>query len=260
MAAPLSLPEPRDETLERSPLRLVVCQVRHDRIAAIADASRALKVHQAIKDDFPSVEQTVEETLNVAGGPGGIAANRSEPQLGWRFRSSDEKWTITLGHSHFAIETSSYGRWEGFKKRLATLVHAVDEVLTPSLEQRLGLRMVDQVEHPEARTAEGFRGLIVDELLGPLAGGALSPSVRSTQGLIEIEGPDNSTVNLRHGLQPSDTSVSYLLDHDAFRQVGRPFDVNGILDASDHLHQLAKQVFEAVITDKLYKYLQGNTG
>lgn len=257
MTIPLSLPEPRDETLEHSPLRLVVCQVRHDRIAAVADASRALKIHREIEDDFPSVEQTIEETLNVAGGPGGLATKHAEPQLGWRFRSSDENWTVTLGHSHFAIETKEYGRWDGFREYLATLVQAVADVLTPSIEQRLGLRMVDQVTHPDVTTAEDFKGKIKDELLGPLGSGVLASSVRSTQGLIEIHGPDDITVNLRHGLQPTDKSMSYLLDHDAFRQVGRPFDVGGILDASDRLHRLAKQVFEAVITDDLYDYLRG---
>lgn len=261
MATPLSLPEPRDQKLERSPLRLVVCQVRHDRVAAVADAGRALKVHEALEDDFPSIEQTVEETLNfaVAGGPSGLAANRAEPQLGWRFRSTDETWTVTLGHSHFSLETSSYGRWNEFRHWLEVLTRAVAEVLTPSIEQRLGFRMVDQIEHPKASSATGFKGLIADELLGPLTDSKLAPAIRTTQGLVEFEGPDEMTVNLRHGLQPSDTSFSYLLDHDAFRQVGRPFNTDEILETSDSLHRLSKQVFEAVTTPALYEYLLGST-
>lgn len=258
MAVPLSLPDPRNETLERSPLRLVVCQVRHDRIAAVADASRALAIHEAISADFPTVDETFEETINVAGGPGGVAASRTEPRRGWRFRSHDEQWTVTLGDAHFAIETSAYGRWSGFRERFERLTRVVDDVLSPKIEHRLGLRMVDEIHHPAASDPVGFRGLIRDELLGPLAGGSLSPSIRSTQHLVELEGPDDTTVNLRHGCQTSNGSVSYLLDHDCFRQAGRPFDVAGILDQSERLHELAKQVFEAAITEDLYEYLRGD--
>lgn len=45
MAKPLSLPEPRDEILERSPLSLVVCQVRHQ----VADSPE--KFQGSIKDE-----------------------------------------------------------------------------------------------------------------------------------------------------------------------------------------------------------------
>lgn len=259
MPTPLSLADPRDETLERSPLRLVVCQVRHDRVAAVADASRALRVHEAIKSDFPKVDQTIEETFNLAAGPNALAANRAEPQLGWRFLSEDGDWTATLSHSHFAIETSAYGRWDGFKNRLTSLTRAVSDVLSPSVELRLGLRMVDHITHPDAISPEGFRGLIVEDLLGPLNPGVLSPSVRSTQALVELEGPEGTTVNLRHGYTIVDGSAGYLLDHDCFRQVGHTFDVDAILRTTDLLHRLAKQVFDAAITDDLYQYLRGGS-
>lgn len=129
--------------------------------------------------------------------------------------------------------------------------------MSPKIEQRLGLRFVDEIHHPAVQDPLEFRGFISDELLGPLSGGPLSESVRSTQGLIEIAGPDGISINLRHGSQPSDDSVLYLLDHDCFRQAGRGFDVDDILETSDHMHQLAKQVFQSVITNELYEYLKG---
>ncbi len=257
MPVPLSLNQSRDQRLERSPLRLVVCQVRHERIAAVADAARALKVHEALADEFPKIEEISEESVNVAGGPSGIAVNRSEAQRGWHFRSEDETWTISLTQKSFSMETTTYDRWAGFRARLGKFASLVDEVTSPKIEQRLGLRFIDEIVYPEVSEPTGLKGLIVNELLGPLSVGPMSGSIRSTEQLIVLEGSADVRVNLRHGCQPSEGAVTYLLDIDCYRQTGQRFDVTGILKETDRLHETAKQVFEASVTEELYGYLVG---
>lgn len=256
MPAPLSLPPPPDDELRKSPLDLVVCQVRHERIAAVADATRALKIHSVLEDMFPKIEELSEETLNVAGGPSGVSVNRSEGVGGWRFKSADNAWTVSLTPTFFAIETSDYQRWEGFRGLLETLLRVVTEVTGPQIEQRLGLRFLDSISHPDAKKQTEFRGLIDDRLLGPLAGGPLSESIQATQNLVQLVMSGGVLINLRHGCSPNENGVVYRLDFDCFRESGQPFNPDGILTEADRLHDAAKQVFRVAITDDLYEYLE----
>ncbi len=257
MAEPLSLPAPPDEKLARSPLRLVVCQVRHEPMVAVADVSQALVVHRAVQGIFPHIEQITEEKIDVMVGSGSSEAKWADPRQGWRFQSEDKNWTAVISQEYFSVETRAYDRWAGFKDRLARLARSVAEVFAPKLENRLGLRMIDQIENPNPNAPIGFRGLIVDEILGPITSADLSSSVKSCQSIIELEGPDGATFNLQHGCQLFDEKYNYIFDHDCFRQIGRPFNVEGILDTVDKFHKLTKQVFRSVITDNLYEYFRG---
>lgn len=258
MAEPLSLPDPPDEKLERSPLRLVVCQLRHEPVIAVADVSRALAVHQAVQGIFPQIEQFTEEKIDVTIGSGSSEAKKDDPRQGWRFQSEDKNWTAVISQEYFSVETKAYERWAGFKDRLAKLARSVNEVFSPKLEKRLGLRMIDQIENPNPNAPIGFQGLIIDELLGPIVSTDLSSSVKSSQSIIELEGPDGVTINLQHGCHLFEESYNYILDHDCFRQVGKPFNVDSILDTVDQFHKLTKQVFRSVITNDLYEYLRGD--
>lgn len=253
MAEPLSLPDPPDEKMARSPLRLAVCQVSHEPVIAVADVSQALAVHQAVQGIFSHIEQITEEKIDVTVGSGS-----ADPLPGWLLQSEDKKWTAVVSREYFSVETRAYNGWAGFKDRLARLARSVDEVFSPKLENRLGLRMIDQIENPNPNAPIGFRGLIIDELLGPIISTDLSSSVKSCQGIIELEGPDGASYNLQHGCQLFDETYNYILDHDCFRQVGRPFNVDGILDTADKFRNLIKQGFRAVITDDLYEYLRGD--
>lgn len=259
MALPLALPAPPDEKLARSPLRLVVCQVRHERIMAVADVSRALEIHEAVRSLFPRIEEITEEQIDVVVGSEGGEVKRTEPLQGWRLQSADQKWTAVISQSYFSIETIAYNRWTDFKDRLAVFARSIAKAFSPKLENRLGLRMIDQIEYPNPSTPTGFKGLIIDDILGPIANADLSHSVKSTQSLVELEGSDGVTINLQHGCKNFEGTYSYVLDHDCFRQVGRPFSVDTILDTADKFHDLTKQVFRAVITEELYEYLLGNT-
>lgn len=256
MAEPLSLPEPLQEKLPRSPLRLVVCQVRHERILAVADVSRVLEVHKAVRDTFPSMDELTEEKVDMVVGVGGSEVKRAEPQPVWRFQSEDEKWTAVISQSSFSVETSNYDRWAEFEESLVRLARAFENTFSPKFEKRLGLRMVDHIEYPSPSTPEGFRGLIVDEILGPIVNRNFSNSVRTTQSLVELEGPGGATVNLQHGCQRFGEDYSYVLDHDCFRQIGKPFKLDEILATANVFHDLAKQVFRAAITDDLYNYFR----
>ena len=255
MAKPLSLPEPRDEILERSPLSLVVCQVRHQG-GAFIDELKAESIHRSIRDDFPDVEPSLEGQLNIKAGSGGVETQQGAPQPFWNFRSKDD-WVAVLGQTHFAIETIKYDRWDQFLNRFRSFVKAVVDIGSPSFTERVGLRFVNQIQLNSADSPEKFQGSIKAEVLGPLVGSVLSPSITSTHNSVDLKGPGDIYLKLQHGCQPTVDSISYIVDTDCFRQTNLAFEYTDIVKTVDSFHYYCKQIFEVVITEKLYNYFKG---
>ena len=139
------------------------------------------------------------------------------------------------------------------------MIRAVGVHVGPVVEQRIGLRYVDELRDPVVTEPVGWKGWIDESLLGPLVHPSFGPAVRGTQQLLELEAHESLRVILRHGTLrvPGEKQWLYLLDHDCFRQQGRPFDVDAVASTVDDLQRLALQVFQAAITPKLYRYLKG---
>ena len=194
----LELPAPRTERLTGSPLELVVCQVRHERNLAVADAKRALRVHDGLEEQYPTIDESSGMALNIVGGPTGLST-ATDQQRGWSFRSSDGNWTVVLMPDFFALETKAYEDWEDFSARLAAVVRLVDEVLEPSLEQRVGLRFIDRITDPKMSAPGDWGGWIDDRLLGPILHQAFGPAIKSVQRFLQLDGGDDMEVILRHG-------------------------------------------------------------
>lgn len=221
----LQLPEPSTEKLEHSPLELVVCQVRHERNLAVADAKRALEVHGGLGGKYPVLDEAAGIALNIMGGPAGVSTT-SDQQRGWNFRSADGAWTVVLMPEFFALETRAYTDWADFSSRLDELVRLVESVLEPSVEQRLGLRFINRVD-PVVRSPDGWKGWIDDRLLGPVLHSAFGPAIKAVQQVLQLDGGDDMEVLLRHGCllegSPDDPVWHYLLDQDCSRSGGRAF-------------------------------------
>lgn len=255
---PLELPPPNDVPLAKSPLSLVVCQVRHDRNLAASDPKRALAVHAQVSDAYPRISEATNQTIGFVAGPGGAQVSQPAEQLkGWQFRSQDEAWTASVQPEWFSLETSAYTTWEDFRARIAALTKAVASEVGPAVEQRVGLRYVDEIKNPTVVDPRDWASWIDDALLGPILHASLGPALRSTQQVLELQAPENLGVILRHGslALPSASQSLYLLDIDCFRQQGRPFEEDDVLGTLERLHTLALQVFQASITPKLYDYL-----
>ena len=257
----LQLPEPSTEKLEHSPLELVVCQVRHERNLAVADAKRALEVHGGLGGKYPVLDEAAGIALNIMGGPAGVSTT-SDQQRGWNFRSADGAWTVVLMPEFFALETRAYTDWADFSSRLDELVRLVESVLEPSVEQRLGLRFIDRVKDPVVRSPDGWKGWIDDRLLGPVLHSAFGPAIKAVQQVLQLDGGDDMEVLLRHGCllegSPDDPVWHYLLDQDCSRSGGRAFSPDDIRDGAERLHTVALAVFQTAVTQKLFKHLKGD--
>jgi uncharacterized protein (TIGR04255 family) len=257
---PLHLAEPDDALLPRSPLTLVVCQVRHDRSLTVADPRVALSVQERLGGKYPQIGEwrSMAATMTFAAGAA-PQVTQEHGASGWQMKSDDEAWTVTLQPDFFSLETSAYVDWSDFRSRIVELIDAVTDAYAPALETRIGLRYIDGIDDPVVTAAAGWRGLIRDELLGPLVHPELGDAVRSVSQQVEFDAGDGYRVTLRHGTGPvpGEAGLVYVLDHDCFRPSGRPFDAAEIMKAADDLHRIALQVFQSAITEKLYTYLKG---
>jgi uncharacterized protein (TIGR04255 family) len=257
----LDLPAPSTAKLERSPLSLVVCQVRHEQNLAASDPKRAVAVHDQLNAAYPVLEEQSGQEITIAAGATGIQALPGQQSRGWKMRSTDQGWTAVVMPEFFSLETTRYDDWPDFRSRLETFARAVHEAIDPSLEQRVGIRFIDQITHPDVNTPQDWRGWIDDAFLGPIAHDSVGSSVTTTQQLLQLDAGDGRSIILRHGCirEQEKDAWMYLLDHDCFVQRGRPFDVDELVAAVEDLHTLALQVFQAAITPDLYSYLRGET-
>jgi uncharacterized protein (TIGR04255 family) len=254
------LAPPSTETLKHSPLSLVVCQVRHEQNIAASDPKRAVKVHEQVGNAYSVLEEQAGQEFTIAAGPAGIQTAPGEKSRGWRMRSADEAWTAVMMPEFFSLETSRYGDWPDFSGRLEAFASAVHGSIDVSLEQRVGIRFIDQITHPDVTDPVGWRAWIDEAFLGPIAHDNLGPHVTATQQLLQLDAGDGMSVILRHGCvrDMEKNAWVYQLDHDCFAQRGKPFDVAALMTVAEELHTLALQVFQAAIKPELYAYLRGD--
>lgn len=256
----LDLPEPSRERLARSPLSLVVCQVRHEHTAAASDVKRGLAVHEAVKDDLPSFDEQSSRDLTITAGATGVQSLPGDVSRGWRMRSEDQAWTAVVMPEFFSLETTRYREWKEFADRLQDLTAAVAESVSPALEQRIGLRFIDRITHPDVTSARDWQQWIDRSFLGPVAHEVLGQGVDTAQQIVQFNAGEGRSVILRHGCSRDQASAGewvYILDHDCFVQRGVSFEVDAIINEVEELHTMALQIFQAAITQDLFEYLKG---
>ena len=260
MAAPLTLPAHTHERLEHSPLRLVVCQVQHSRTISVSDPGQVIETQKRLGERYPNASPFEQQEVIFSAGPAGANANTRQSQQGWQLKSDDGAWTVALQTDFMSLETSAYYDWKDFRQRFDEVLRCAVDVYGPKLEQRTGLRYVDEIERADLPLPHDWKGRIEDAVLGPAADPDLGPSVRVAQQILEFEGPDYSRVLLRHGCEPKDGlgGSVYRLDHDCFRQRSRPFDADEIMSTLGGLHDLALDLFQKSITERLYNELKGS--
>lgn len=254
------LPSPSTEKLARSPLSLVVCQVRHEQTIAASDPKRAVSIHDAVKDRYPLLEEQSGQELTITAGPAGVQSLPGASQRGWKLRTTDQAWNAVVMPEFFSLETTSYEDWPDFRARLESFSRAVAEAVEPSLEQRVGLRFIDRITHPDVTTAVDWKKWIDQSFLGPIAHETLGQAVTTSQQILQLDMGDGRSIVLRHGAfrdQQASGQWIYLIDHDCYIQRGKPFNVDDMLNAAEELHTLALQVFQQAITPDLYNYLKG---
>lgn len=254
---PLNLPEPSPAPLARSPLALVVCQVRYAAPAVSAGQVANFATDQRQRGhSYPKSDQIRNLTINV--NPLGPVESASSA-TGWRLQTEDGTWIVSIGSEAVALETTRYGSWaDDFRTRLSAILEGVVAIIAPEAEIRLGLRFVDVISRPNVAAPAEWRGRIADWLLGPLLHEQVGAVISNAQQQLTLDLGDGVRVLLRHGAYPDaarNGSYTYLLDTDVYREQLRPFDAPDILAAADAFHTTALALFQAMITRAFYEEL-----
>lgn len=259
---PLSLPPPDKRQRLRSPLVLVVVQIRHEEIVDLGSGRAMLDVHGVLgcpSGRYPRSEQAIEQAANVQVGPGMLPVATQTQRKSWRLRSSEGAWTISLMPEYFSLETTAYTTWGGdFLPRFAELLAAVARSIDPATQQRIGVRYVDRTTDPHVDTPQEWKDYIAPEFLGPLLHARLGPAALATQQQIDIDAGDEVRSSIRHGYFADPVranALTYLLDFDVYRETIRTFDKEDILDALDSFNLLTLQLFQQAATDRLLDHL-----
>jgi uncharacterized protein (TIGR04255 family) len=258
----MPLPDPLMAPLSKSPLQLVVCQVRFEETLAVSDAKLVLRVHQDLggrTGRYPKLESirgTRVEIPMAAGGP--LGAPTETAFAGWRMSSSDG-WIVSIMPESVALETSRYTSWEeDFRPRLRQLVEAVASRISPTTEQRLGLRYVDRVTQPTVSSPDEWREYIAEPFLGPIVHPTVGGHVKNSQQQTVLALENGISALVRTGFAREDdpnADLAYLLDFDVFRSDVRAFEVEGILEGAESLHDINLRLFQQAVTRRLLEAL-----
>jgi uncharacterized protein (TIGR04255 family) len=86
----------------------------------------------------------------------------------------------------------------------------------------------------------------------------LGPAVTAAQQQLQVKVSDNEKATVQHGFyrDPVTNRLTYLMDFDVFRDGARAFDLAGATTGVEGLHRAVLQLFQSLITPKLYELLK----
>jgi uncharacterized protein (TIGR04255 family) len=250
---PLALPDQPRRFYRTNPLRLVVCQVRFPVMHRFDEPGALARFQDVLKDHYPrsAPEQQVAMTVGPAGAVSGPAGTSF-----WRFQGIDDGWSVAIARDFVSLETTAYERFEHFQGRLTEVLDAT-LALGVTVRERLGLRYVDEIRHPEAERPGDWRELIEERLLGMVGGEELGDDVIQALQEIRLREHDG-TLTVRHGYLGKEATGAdpfYLLDIDYFDERSQPLVPGQVIEQVNGYHRTIHNLFETAITEKLREYL-----
>jgi uncharacterized protein (TIGR04255 family) len=177
---------------------------------------------------------------------------------GWRLVSEEGGAVITLLPDSISLEMTAYPGWAVFRKVIDALLEITAGILKPEAETRLALRYINRIDQPVVQTAQEWVELIDVNVLGIL-NHPLGPAVTAAQQQLQVKVSDNEKATVQHGFyrDPVTNRLTYLMDFDVFRDGARAFDLADASTGVDDLHRAVLQLFQSLITPKLYEHLKG---
>ena len=258
LPAPLTGPPPAEVPLPRAPLVRVLAQLRFPPILAIAKPDAVAGFQEAIRSDYPLLEEEQGHMVVLGGGDPEV-----KKEVIWRFSDIDSQWRVSLAPNFVALETLKYTSRRSFVDRLTTLFGAAEKSFNPQQAQRLGLRYIDQLTG-EALTdiarliRPEVRG-IVDSPLGRAAQRFMSDARFQVNGA-SIQArwgnlPENSTID-PNVLDPIG-EPSWILDIDMYTTAPSKFATAELASTAEDFAESIYRVFRWMVTDDFLRFYGG---
>lgn len=251
---PLRLEPQRRLVYEENPLKLVICQIRFPVLTRFEQPGFVSQFEQALQAVFPRVTQ--EQQVVIAFGQG-AAPSTPVTTPSWRFQNLEGTTSALLARDALTLETTSYIRFEEFEPAIRSTFAALPD-LGVTVRERLGLRYVNEIHHPEAVTPSAWRRLLNPEILGMVGGELLGDDVIHALQNIRVREED-ALVVINHGFLGREAAANgdpfYQLDIDFGDERATPFDVDATLNQVASFHDRIKSLFEMSLSDAMREHL-----
>jgi uncharacterized protein (TIGR04255 family) len=260
--SPLGGKPPAERHLHEAPLERVIAQIRFPVILIIEDQEAVSKFQEAIRSEYPVLQELKSQTVQIQMGPSGPTAVPSISR-NWQFSDASATWKITLARDALTIESTSYESRADLLSRWDVAIGALDTAFHPVIVQRIGTRYIDRITGAPFKS---FESLINPKLLGS-ALGDLKTHVKYSlcEAAFEIEEGD---LLLRWGVMPAMmspdpsairqlTHESFVLDIDVWSAQQRHFDRKALLAAFHQLTERAYSVFRFAVTEEFLRGYEG---
>jgi uncharacterized protein (TIGR04255 family) len=250
---PLDLVDQPRRRYRDNPLTQVICQVRFPVLQRFDEPGFLGPVQDALRDRYPRAVQ--EQQIGLMVGPGGVMPAQDAGKL-WRFQDAEQAWSIVLGRDFFGVETARYEQFEVLRDRLRDVLPVILS-LGVNWRERMGLRYVNQIRHPDGRTPSKWRELLNPMFLGMVGGDELGADVIHAIQEIRLREQDGVLL-IRHGLigpEASNDSPFYLLDLDYADESPQPLHPDQLIEQVSSYHETIHNVFEMTLTPSMREHL-----
>ena len=100
----------------------------------------------------------------------------------------NDGWVVAISDDAFTLETTRYANSaDDFRRRLEAALSALNEIVAPEAESRLGLRFIDIITTPLVAAPAEWRGRISDWLLAPALHPSVGPSLTALQQQLSLD-------------------------------------------------------------------------
>jgi uncharacterized protein (TIGR04255 family) len=261
----MKLPKSEWVQFRKSPLKLVIGQVRFTIMPRFGEASFIVGFQEAIRSIYPKIAREAAVTYQLS--PEGIHPNLNEKL--WRFSSRDQQWSVVVGEAAITLETRAYNSMKDFLERFCFLLETAKEQLGVSDRLRLGLRYINEVRYPDAENLTDWRTLFNTEFVSFDASEMLGGQVDHTLHEIQVN-RSNGVFAVRHGLlkgavvapleptvqEPAAEGRFYLIDLDYYDLTEQELNIAATIEQMQEYNDVMYRFFRWTLSQKLYSYLE----
>ena len=257
-----ALPEPDPAVLARPPANLVVFNlaIEAERDLRPSDGVAWQKLLEENGLKAPLLQKVQQQTLTFTGIPAlRVASTQTvETRDGWKAVRKDQESQATVFANGCTVERLNYPGFNAFSTEMRAACAAIAALFSPSLRTRVGLRYANALSMPEAKKPSFWQGKVEPSFLGVGADKRLQGDIERSLAIVDFRDGD-VVAQVRSGLQPDVVHTgcyAFAFDIEIFDAALTQFSVESCLERAKDLNRIARQLFQAILTESFFKSLK----
>lgn len=252
--APFGGRAPDERPLPSSPLEAVVVQARFSSVLSIDQREGMIPFQERARKQYPLFEQATAQGLQMDIGAQAPVFRPITTHV-WRLMDPAKNFVVSLTSDAITLETKAYPGRAAFMARWTELLGWVEEVFTPGLSLRLGIRYLnrlsgDDIDHLPEWVIANLIGVALPEYRAQITQAISEANVAVEEGQLLMRWgvlPPNLTI--APGLLDPVPSSSWLLDLDASCEAQAEFRASSLALDCERLSERAYSVFRWAVTE-----------